>query len=204
MRIAIFVDCHYNKNMADKPVNSASAFNAFAQKLKRFDASTTATPPTFKSPSKVYQAKIRENEDAYKKSIIGAYKKFLSPYETFGKNSGQAAEIDSDRESLLAAYNLYKSVQELNAKSGNNSTFIKSVVIETPLTGKDRYTIGGEFIYLQCWLKFENRINDFVPEIVPVNDTWILRFVPEERFRFSGKEKETAETILQCFYPGAK
>lgn len=190
--------------MADKPVNSASAFDAFAQKLKRFNSSTTATPPTFKSQTTVYQKKIRENEEAYKKSIIGAYKKFLSPYETFGKNSGQAAEIDSDKESLVAAYNLYKAVQELNAKYGIENTFLKSVAIETPLTGKDRYTLGGEFIYLQCWLMFENKITDYVPELVKSKDTWILRFVQEERFRFSFKENETAETILKCFYPGMK
>lgn len=191
--------------MADKTVNSASAFDAFAQKLKRFDSSSPAMPaPTFKNKSAIYQKKIHENEDTYKKEVIGAYKKFLSPYETFGKNSGEAAEIEKDRDSLLAAYNLYKSVQETNAKCGNDFTFIKSVVIETPLTRKDRYTIGGEFIYLQCWLKFENNISDFVPELVAVNGTWILRFVPESRFRFSFKENETAETILECFYPGAK
>lgn len=182
--------------------NSAQAFDAFAKKLQRFSSEPTSKMPSFRSnANKIYKHNIEENEQHHKKDIIGMYKKFLSPFEIFGDNSHIAVDINHDKENLLAAYKLHSALQEINAQFATEETFFISPLIETPLAKRERYTIGGEFIYLQCWLIFENNVTDFMPQLVSEDrDTWSLQFVPKSRFHFPPREHETAKIISECFY----
>lgn len=182
--------------------NSAQAFDAFAKKLQRFSSEPTSKTPSFKSnTNKIYKRNIEENEQNRKKDIIATYKKFLSPFEILGNNSQTATDINRDKENLLAAYKLHSALQEINAQFATEETFFISPLIETPLTKRDRYTMGSEFIYLQCWLVFENGVTDFIPQLVSEDKkTWSLQFVPKARFRFPPKEHETAKIISECFY----
>lgn len=198
--------------MAQKDIsNSAQAFDAFAKKLRRFNEATDAPEPVFKSKNANTQINIKESDEKHKKEIIDTYKKFLSPYETYGKKSAIADEIERDKKNLLVAYNLYKALQGVNEQFANDETFLEATEIVSPLVNRERYTFGGEFIYLQCWLKFENGISDYMPVIWAeenAQDSYApkkhkLRFINPRNLRLSFREREISEIVAECFYPGA-
>lgn len=141
--------------------------------------------------------------ERHKKSVIETYKKFLAPFQVFGKSSAIADQLERDKENLVAAYNLYTAVHEINRQHGTTETYIKSPVIETPLTKRDRYTQGGEFIYLQCWFMFEHKKAELVPQIEynEKSETWRLTFVPHGRRHVTGSDMEVESIIQECFYP---
>lgn len=195
--------------MADKKEKqtAAEAFDAFAQKLNRFISVHGDEEPVLNRPkteSELNQERIKQHEAQFKKDTIEHYKRFMNPFGTLGTTSSQAAEIAADQKNLLAAYNLHKGLQELNKKFGTNETNIQNAELVCPVAQKDRYTLGGEFVYLQCWLLFEQDIKDYVPVLTaPGNsDGYILQFVPKRLHRHDFKEKEIVEIVRMCFYPG--
>ncbi|MBQ9237878.1 MAG: hypothetical protein IJ191_00960 [Treponema sp.] len=194
--------------MADKkqPETSAHAFDVFAQKLTRFIAATDEGDISLQRSDERYRQLLQEREQQLKKTVITTYKKFLSPYEVFGKESRQAAEIVKDETELLTAYHLFSEIQEVNERRATKDTFLVTPVIETPLAERDRYTVGGEFLYLQCWLFYQNGCTAYIPtlktEVAAADKRRAMHFVPAARYRQSHQEKEIISIIKNCFYPG--
>ena len=88
----------------------------------------------------------------------------------------------------------------LNQQSENQETFIRNFVLETPLTKRDRYTLGDDFIYLQSWFVFVfcKKNPDFIPimEKEESVNSWKLYFVQKEFYHPTTKDIEIQEIIL--------
>ncbi|MBO5137157.1 MAG: hypothetical protein J6B81_01475 [Spirochaetaceae bacterium] len=187
----------------EKSSTLGQAISNFETKFKRYIASDGNMTPKLqknKSDSKYYSL---DDKERYKKSVIENYKKFIAPFQVFGKSSAIADQLERDKTNLMAAFNLYKSVHELNQQFGSTETYIKSIDLETPLTHRDRYTKGGEFIYLQCWFIYECKQKELVPQLTQneQNGIWRLSFVPEERKHVTAQDLEVEAIIQECFYP---
>ena len=183
----------------------AEAFNQFIHKFERSPQAIDKSKPRIIHENDIIQKKIQIREQDYNASIVAEYSKYLNPYKTLGKNSPIAASIDCDEQNLLRAYNLFKAVREANSSIGDINTFIKLTDIHSPLTSKDCYTTGGQFIYLQCWLIFAQNIKDFVPELVSQEENmqtvFTLQFSPFKTFAFSYQDKEVMGAVQEAFYP---
>lgn len=177
------------------------AISNFSDKLNRFNkAYPDSELPQKDGAQKRLEQLIAEKDFAFKKSIIASYKKYRFPYKTLGKNSAQADEIAKDEESLTSSYALFKAVAEANEKSGSKETFINAQIV-TPLTKKDSYTLGDEFIFLQCYLLFEQKAADFVPFMyLNADKTYSLRFQKAESCQFTSAQKEIIAIIKTTFY----
>jgi len=109
-------------------------------------------------------------------------------------------ELEKDKANLISAYNLHKAVMALNQQSENQETFIRNFAIETPLTKRDRYTIGDDFIYLQTWFVLVFCKKN--PELIPIMEkeeninSWKLYFVQKEFYHPTTKDIEIQEIIL--------
>lgn len=182
----------------------ARAFNLFSKKFSRSTQYLDSADIDLQRDDELLQRKVYEREKDYKKSIVTAYSKFMNPFRVLGKNSREALEINEDEQNLLKAYNLFKTIKEANEKVGDGSTFIKVSEIKSPLTEKLRYTSGGDFIYLQCWLRYEQGIRDFVPCIEEVENrletSHRLDFFPARCYQFSWQEKEVVAAIEETFH----
>ncbi|MBR7080224.1 MAG: hypothetical protein IKI40_06855, partial [Treponema sp.] len=70
------------------------------------------------------------------------------------------------------------------------------------------YTIGKNFIYLQCWLIYEQGARDFIPELeeieVDMQTTYHLHFVPLKNYEFNYKDKEVIAIIESVYHPSNK
>ena len=189
--------------MAEKKGKSAAdAFSEFTKIFKRSPQSKDNSKQNIFYPDELLQKKINAREEDYKVTVISAYKKYLNPYHELGKTQA-AQSIENDEKNLLKAYKLFKAVREANEGIGDLNTFADVKYIHSPLTQRDCYTVGGEFIYLQCWLIYAQNVKDFVPNLVEVQEKlgtfYALEFVPAKNFSFSFQDKEVLG-ILQRAY----
>ena len=189
--------------MAEK-MTAGQAFSAFAKKFARStQAQDNSALEVFHEDS-FLQQKINAKEQDYNAAILSSYAKYLNPFRILGKNSRQAELISLDEKNLLKAYNVFKAVREINATVGDTSTFIKTDKVESPLVLQEAYTTGGEFIYLQCWLRFSQKATDFVPELVAVQENlqthYILQFSPLKSFGWSFQDKEVIAAIESAYH----
>ena len=99
-------------------------------------------------------------------------------------------------------------MQTIIAKITKSPNQITSPKIKpaTPLASKTAYTQGDEFVYLQCWLMYEQKVADVVPQFVPSagahqNGSYTLQFVPAAAYHAGYRKKEIAAVIQQEFYP---
>ena len=172
--------------------SAAEAFGAFAQKLQRFISAGGERPATASHPRTAQEA-LNQALSEQKKAVITRYKSFLSPDQAIAK----------DQTELVAAYELFKAVQEANATHGTEATHLDGVPLVSPLSKADRYTIGGDFVYLQCWLCYERGITDYTPELCAHTDeVWRLQFVPARHHHPTREDNDKAAVIRSCFYPG--
>ena len=185
-----------------------SALSAFSKKLSRFTkANPSGSPQMPPRSDELTQRRIMENDEAFSAEVVRTYTKYRFPYKTLGENSIEAAAIKNDEDALLAAYNLYKAILAANEQFGTEQTRIKDDVIATPLANKSAYTEGDEFVYLQCWLMYEQKVADVVPQLVRSNssqhqnNSYTLQFVPVAAYHAGYKKKEIAAVIQQEFYP---
>lgn len=185
----------------EKTLTLGQAVSDFEDKFRRFRKSGGKDPQFLEGKTKEADFILPEKE-RYKKSVIETYKKFISPFQVFGKSSAIADQLERDKENLVSAYNLYHAVHEVNQKMGSPETYIKSPVIESPLTKRERYTTGGEFIYLQCWFMYEHKA-ELVPQLEynEKTDNWKLTFVPKKRLHATTSDLEIDSIIQECFYP---
>lgn len=178
--------------MTDGRQTTAQAFDAFAEKFQRFIAAGGDEPTNVAKPAPSQEAlnvALREQQ----KAVITRYKGFVTP----------DAAVARDEAELLAAYRLFKAVQQADAEHTTEQTHLESFVIASPLVHADRYTIGGDFIYLQCWLAHEKGCKDYVPELQPQPtgaDSYRLVFVPARHHHITYNDKEKQDIIRNCFY----
>jgi hypothetical protein len=187
-----------------RPFNVAQAFSAFSKKLSRSSQASDGEKLSVFHEDAVLQKKVSLADESYRLSVISAYKKYMNPYKALGKNSAEAKALAVDEENLLKAYNVFKAVLEANKTQGDGETFVELSEVKSPLTAKPCYTDGGQFIYMQCWLIFEQGIKDYIPELVlknqGVDSTWHLEFTPLKTYRFDYQDKEVMAIIEQCYH----
>ena len=166
----------------------------FTKKIKRFKKYGGVEPDFLRKEEKPQYEKPEPSKEQLEKIATETYKKFLSPQEVFGKGSAIATQLEKDKANIISAYNLHKAVMELNQQSENQDTFIRKFTIESPLTKRDRYTIGEDFIYLQSWFILEHCKNqpDFIPILEKEENinSWKLYFEPKENYHPSPKDLE--------------
>ncbi|MBQ9280751.1 MAG: hypothetical protein IJ207_00945 [Treponema sp.] len=183
--------------------NFQEVLSNFSQKLARFNKSSQterAVPP---SKNSYYEEKLRERGEKFRASVLSTYKIYRAPFEALGEQSDRAASIDKDEQALLKAYNLYKSCMDIDKENQDEigSTHIKNVELYSPLADKASYTQGGQFIYLLCWLYFEQNSTEFMPFFKEIENHTVLCFSPSEDFHFDDShEREIFELIEAEFY----
>lgn len=177
------------------------AVSKFSDKLNRFNKVYPSSElPRGKNPNQHLEQLISEKKLAFKKSVITSYKRYRFPYKILGETSSQADEIAHDQDLLLSAYNLFKSVVEANEKFGGSETFLNAEIV-SPLTTKGAYTLGDDFVFLQCYLMFEQKILDYIPFMnLNVDKTYSLQFQKADKFQFNSNQKEIIAVIKETFY----
>jgi hypothetical protein len=183
--------------------NIAEVFSNFSKKFTRFNNSPDAKRIVPPSKDSYYEEKIREMGDKLRLSAVSTYKIYRSPFEALGQDSERALSIDRDEQNLLKAYNLYKSCMDIDKANQDEigATHIKNVEIASPLADKASYTQGGQFIYLLCWLYFEQNKQDFFPFFYDSENHHVISFSPSSKFQFTdSREKEIFEIIRTEFY----
>lgn len=179
----------------------ASAFSAFGKKLSRFVQSDAAAPEPPPRADELTQRRILEADEAFSAAVVKTYAKYRFPYQVLGEHSHEARSIARDEDALLAAYRLFCAVRDANEQFGTDQTRIKDDVIASPLAGKPAYTQGGDFVYLQCWLRYEQGVTDVVPQLAQGKEgLYTLQFIPSAAFRVDYKTKEITAVIQDAFY----
>lgn len=183
--------------------NIAEVFSNFSQKFARFSKSPDAKRVVPPSKDSYYEEKLRERGEKLRSSVAQTYKVYRAPFEALGETSDRAVSIDRDEQALLKAYNLYKSCMDIDKENQDEvgATYIKNVEIYSPLADKASYTQGGQFIYLLCWLYFEQNCNEFVPYFKENDGRNVLCFASGDSFSFADPhEMEIFELVKTEFY----
>ncbi|WP_294427998.1 hypothetical protein [uncultured Treponema sp.] len=183
--------------------NFQDVLSTFSEKLARFNKSSKAERVVPPSKNSYYEEKLRERGEKLRSSVAQTYKIFRSPFEVLGENSERAASLDRDEQNLIKAYNLYKSCMDINKENQDEigATYIKNIEIYSPLADKASYTQGGQFIYLLCWLYFEQNCQEFMPFFKEIESHCVLCFSSSENFHFSDPhEKEIFDLVKAEFY----
>lgn len=184
-------------------LNLVKAVTAFSRKLERFtSANPSAEPAHTMTADEIRQKKIDYYEQDFKLSVVSEYKKFRFPYKTLGAHAPAADALVNEQQQLLAAYNIHKALAEADAQFRTAETFLQEHVIASPLAQMEQYTMGDSFVYLQCWLFYEQQAKAYVPYFAVQQDgSYRLQFAPLRNFKLGYKEKEVAAVIKACFYP---
>jgi len=181
--------------------NIGDALSSFSQKFGRFKKSEGERVVEVRDDEKL-QRQIRERMERFEASCTATYKVFKSPFEALGEQSDRAASIDRDEQALLKAYNLYKGVMDVQNtdEDETGATYISRIEISSPLKEKASYTSGGQFIYLLCWLYFEQNCQEYMPFFTEKENVYSLNFVKAENYEFEGHDKEIFSFIERTFY----
>ncbi len=179
------------------------AISEFSEKLKNYN-NATEEGKIYRKPEQSAETRLEtlmaEKDFAFRKKVISTYRKYRFPLKALGEKSIEAQEIAGDQKSLEACYMLYKALQEANAKDGLDGTYLKSELV-TPLTKKEKYTLGDDFIYLICYLHFELKLADLVPFFERKEDgSFSLKFINAENAKFSALQKDIMTVIKSTFY----
>lgn len=177
----------------------SDVFSNFAKTLSRFNQSGRDLPKR-KTEDDFLQDKINAGEAGRKQAVSKTYKIYKDPFGVLGKTSDRAKSIYEDEQNLLKAYNLFKAVKDVCDSKSDKGTFVSSFEIESPLTRKAAYIMNGNFVYLICWLMFEENIGDFVPVLEEVNNSCKIRFVSSENYKFNYSDMEVIRIVKEMFY----
>ena len=185
--------------------NITDVLSAFSQKLNRFNKSPDAVrlPSQERAKTEYLEEKLRERAERLRSSVVSTYKIYRAPFEALGEKSDRAVSLDRDEQALLKAYNLYKSCMDIDKENQDEigATHIKNVDLYSPLADKASYTTGGQFIYLLCWLYFEQNCQEFLPFFNENESHFVLCFSPTDGFQFADPhEKEIFELVKSEFY----
>lgn len=181
------------------------AVSSFEQQFKKFQDSGNK-PPEFLLPKKRAAAKALATEKARKgkKEVVAAYRELLSPESVFGDFSAIAQQLEDDKKLLVQAYDLFVALVDVNRQLGDQNTFIVDFTIASPLTQRERYTTGSDFVYLQFWLQWEAKRTDYVPVLRLARGLpgWQLVFVPSGSFSWTDWELSVVQLLEEAFYKG--
>ena len=188
--------------MAEKQT-LGNAVSSFEQQFKKFQDSGNK-PPEFLLPKKRAAAKALATEKARKgkRDVVAAYRQLLSPESFFGDFSAIAQQLEDDKKLLVRAYDLFVALVDLNRQLGDKDTFITDFTIASPLTQRERYTTGSDFVYLQFWLQWEAKRTDYVPvlRLARGQPGWQLVFVPSGSFSWTDWELNVVQLLEEEFY----
>lgn len=177
----------------------SDVFSNFAKKLSRFNQSGQDLPKR-KTEDDILQDKINAGEAGRKQAVSKTYKIYKDPFGVLGKTSDRARAIYDDEQNLLKAYKLFKAVKEACVEKSDKETFISSFELESPLAKKSSYTMSGNFIYLICWLMFEEGISDFVPVLEEISNSHKLKFLLSENYHFDSNDSDLIRIVREVFY----
>ena len=190
--------------MAEKQT-LGNAVSSFEQQFKKFQDSGNK-PPEFLLSKKRAAAKALATEKARKgkRDVVAAYRQLLSPESFFGDFSAIAQQLEDDKNLLVRAYDLFVALVDLNRQLGDKDTFIADFTIASPLTQRERYTTGSDFVYLQFWLQWEAKRTDYVPvlRLARGQPGWQLVFVPSGSFSWTDWELNVVQLLEEEFYKG--
>ena len=188
--------------MAEKQT-LGNAVSSFEQQFKKFQDSGNK-PPEFLLSRKWAAAKALATEKARKgkKDVVAAYRQLLSPESFFGDFSAIAQQLEDDKNLLVRAYDLFVALVDLNRQLGDKDTFITDFTIASPLTQRERYTTGSDFVYLQFWLQWEAKRTDYVPvlRLARGQPGWQLVFIPSGSFSWTDWELNVVQLLEEEFY----
>ena len=181
------------------------AVSSFEQQFKKFQDSGNK-PPEFLLPKKRAAAKTLATEKARKgkRDVVAAYRELLWPEATFGDFSAIAQQLEDDKKLLVRAYDLFVALVDVNRQLGDQDTFIADFTIASPLTQRERYTTGSDFVCLQFWLQWEAKRTDYVPvlRLARGQPGWQLVFVPSGSFSWTDWELSVVQLLEEEFYKG--
>ena len=184
-----------------------NAISNFEQQFKKFQDSGNK-PPEFLLPKKRAAAKALATEKARKgkKDVLAAYRQLLAPEQSFGDFSAIAQQLEDDKKLLVQAYDLFVAMVDLNRQLGDQDTFISDFTIASPITQRERYTVGSDFVYLQFWLQWEAKRTDYVPVLRLARGAsgWQLVFIPSGNFSWTDWELSVVQLLEEEFYKGNK
>ena len=190
--------------MAEKQT-LGNAVSSFEQQFKKFQDSGNK-PPEFLLPKKRAATKALATEKARKgkRDVVAAYRQLLSPESFFGDFSAIAQQLEDDKKLLVRAYDLFVALVDLNRQLGDKDTFIADFTIASPLTQRERYSTGSDFVYLQFWLQWEAKRTDYVPvlRLARGQPGWQLVFVPSGSFSWTDWELNVVQLLEEEFYKG--
>ena len=185
-----------------------TAVSNFEQQFKRFQDSGNK-PPEFLLPKKRAAAAIAGmapsgKRVSGKKIVLESYRQLLAPEQRFGDFSAIAQQLEDDKKLLVQAYDLFVAMVDLNRQLGDEQTCISDFIITSPLTQRERYTVGRDFVYLQFWLQWEAKRTDYVPVLRLARGAsgWQLIFIPSGSFSWTDWEQAVVQLLEEEFYKG--
>lgn len=183
-----------------------TAISNFEEQFKRFQDSGNK-PPEFLLPKKRAKEAIARlspsgKEAKGKKIVLQTYRQFLAPEQNFGDYSAITQQIEDDKKLLVQAYDLFVAMVDLNRQLGDDATFISDFTIASPLTQRERYTVGKDFVFLQFWLQWEAKRTDYVPVLRLARGLpgWQLIFIPSGNFSWTDGELAVVQLLEEEFY----
>ena len=183
-----------------------SAISNFEQQFKRFQDSGN-NPPEFLLPKKRAAASIAQRAPSGKgtsgkKIVLETYRQLLAPEQSFGEFSAIAQQLEDDKKLLVQAYDLFVAMVDVNRQLGDEATYISDFIITSPLTQRERYTVGKDFVFLQFWLQWEAKRADYVPVLRLARDLpgWQLIFIRSGNFSWTDGEQAVVQLLEEEFY----
>ena len=183
-----------------------TAVSNFEQQFKRFQDSGNK-PPEFLLPKKRAAAAITGmapsgKRVSGKKIVLESYRQLLAPEQRFGDFSAIAQQLEDDKKLLVQAYDLFVAMVDLNRQLGDEQTCISDFIITSPLTQRERYTVGKDFVFLQFWLQWEAKRTDYVPVLRLARGLpgWQLIFIPSGNFSWTDGEQAVVQLLEEEFY----
>ena len=164
----------------------------FTQKLEEFSQHNGVRIPQEDSESQKLtrlQNHINQQEEEKRALLRTQFQEFILP---------KTQDIEKDEEDLMKAYDLFCQVKDLNEKSGDRQTHLKSFALTSPLCHKSEYTAEGNtrFALLRLWFLTTKNDAQFVPEISEdSNGSVALEFTDLDLWQPTSFEKE----IMQAF-----
>lgn len=173
--------------------NIAEAMEKLSKKISLFKKSENKTFVPSESKEKKLEKLIKINQAEKIEAIKKEYLNFKNPL---------SKEIENDREALLKAFEIFKSVSEIKKNTKSNESYLKSFQIDSSVCHKSEYTkeACSKFIFLQCWFYFEKNIKEYLPVIKKDKDSFTsIDFIEKEEVSFSSREKEIWSTVSSLY-----
>lgn len=163
-----------------------NALKNFSLKIRKTSGDSNFIRTEIPSKDKILQNQI----DSYEKDRILFIKK---QYDNF--QNPKTSDIEKDEESLVKAFEIFKSLLEIESNKSDNETFLYSKKIVSPICKKNEYANDKTFSFLKIWFIKKGFSDKYIPSIVKFNEKYFLEFVNLSDCKFSSFEKEILQVI---------